>query len=305
MLPKVCIGITTFNRASVLKKSIQSALDQNYENKEVFVVDDGSTDETPRLKDEFPQVRWHRSEATQGLRNARNLMMSTTDADLFCSLDDDSWFLSADGLSEGVKLFEGDPQLGAVGFEILDQSRPTGESNRAVKPTSSFFGCGHLLRLSVVRTLGYYHNLPGEYGCEEKDLSLRMRDAGFEVVELRGVHVWHDKTFQTRDVYRQHFSGVLNDLAFALHRAPLSLLFAVIPLKILSHLRFAMGFGLRDFTKASDYDRRIRTEHGRFAFLAPTIHAVCTFAASGLSTLRHRHPVSVGAFLEFIARGRQ
>ena len=38
---KVCIGITTKNRADILSKSIESALSQSYPNKEVVVFDAG------------------------------------------------------------------------------------------------------------------------------------------------------------------------------------------------------------------------------------------------------------------------
>ncbi len=194
----VCIGITTYNRSAVLRTAIKSALDQDYQHKEVFVFDDASTDNTSDLKVEFPQVRWHRSPTSQGYRAARNFMMSNTEADLFCSLDDDSWFLCKNGLSDGVKLFDSRPNLGAVGFEILDQGHPDGHSQMNVSPSNMFIGCGHLLKLSAVREVGFHHRLPGEYGGEEKDLSIRLLDAGYEVVQLQGVHVWHDKTFQSR-----------------------------------------------------------------------------------------------------------
>lgn len=45
---KVRIGMTTFNRVDVLKTSILSALDQDYPDKKVFVVDDASTDSAVR-----------------------------------------------------------------------------------------------------------------------------------------------------------------------------------------------------------------------------------------------------------------
>jgi len=42
--PKVSILIPCYNAEKWIAQAIQSALDQTYENKEVIVVDDGSTD---------------------------------------------------------------------------------------------------------------------------------------------------------------------------------------------------------------------------------------------------------------------
>jgi glycosyltransferase involved in cell wall biosynthesis len=48
-MPKVSIGIPTYNRAKLLKRSIKSALNQNYKNIEVIVSDNASTDETKNI----------------------------------------------------------------------------------------------------------------------------------------------------------------------------------------------------------------------------------------------------------------
>ena len=87
---KVLIGITTHNRADVLSKSIQSALDQNYSEKEVAVFDDASSDDTPLLRSRFPDVSWYRVEKNEGYLAARNKLMRETNADFYFSLDDDA-----------------------------------------------------------------------------------------------------------------------------------------------------------------------------------------------------------------------
>jgi glycosyltransferase involved in cell wall biosynthesis len=45
-VPKFTVIIRTFNRASLLLKSVDSVLEQTYGDVEVLVVDDGSTDQT-------------------------------------------------------------------------------------------------------------------------------------------------------------------------------------------------------------------------------------------------------------------
>jgi glycosyltransferase involved in cell wall biosynthesis len=48
-MPKVSVIIPTYNRLPVLKEAIHSVLKQDFEDFELIVVDDGSTDETPEV----------------------------------------------------------------------------------------------------------------------------------------------------------------------------------------------------------------------------------------------------------------
>ena len=237
---KVLVGITTHNRADILAKSIQSALDQDYENKQIAVFDDASTDETKELRKKFPNVTWYRSEKTVGYLHARNQLMRETDADLFISLDDDAWFIKGDEVSIGVQTMRERPHVAALAYDILSPDRPNIKARSGPRTTHTFIGCGHLLRLSKIKEIGFYIPNPGFYGGEEQDLSIRLLDHGCELLILPGVHVWHEKTLQARDLTKQHLSAVCNDLAFAVRRSPASSLFWLLPGKILSHTRFAL-----------------------------------------------------------------
>jgi GT2 family glycosyltransferase len=107
-----------------------------------------------------------------------------------------------------------------------------------------FIGCGHVVRLAALKQVGAYDPTPGGYGGEEKDLCLRLLDAGFRVMTLRGVHVWHDKTPVAREIPKQHRSGVCNDLVMTLRRTPLSALPLALPVKFFRHFQFAWNRNL-------------------------------------------------------------
>ena len=78
-----------------------------------------------------------------------------------------------------------------------------------------FIGCGHVVRLAAVHAVGVYEPAPGSYGGEEKDLSLRLMDAGYAILSLPGVHVWHEKTSIARVVPKQQsFDITANDRRF-------------------------------------------------------------------------------------------
>jgi glycosyltransferase involved in cell wall biosynthesis len=237
---KVLIGITTHNRASILSKAIQSALDQDYPNKEVAVFNDASTDETGKLRGEHPDVSWHEASENQGLLRARNFLMQQTNADYYFSLDDDAWFLGTDEISAGVEYLNQNPRVAALAYDILSPDQPSLGPRTAARKTHSIIGCGHMLRLSAVREIGYYVPSPGMYGSEEQDLCIRLLDRKHDIMLLPGVHVWHDRTVIARDNATQHASAVCNDLVFAFRRSPYPMLLWLIPGKVISHLSFAI-----------------------------------------------------------------
>ena len=274
--PLVTIGIVTRKRRDLLRKAIHSALMQAWPAKEIVVIDDASTDGTPALAAEFPSVRWIRHEAVGGHMSARNEMMLHSDGKYFCGLDDDAWFVGDDALEVVVRAMERESRWGAVGFDILDPHRPNPVPRAEPFPVDTFIGCGHLLRLDAVRDEGGYVPMPAMYGCEEKDLSLRLFDRGMDVVLLPGVHIWHEKTIVARDPGAQHASGVCNDLAFAWLRYPAQALAWRFPAKVLSHLRFAV----------------------RRSLLGPCLRGVAQFAWALPRLVRQRRPVSSSALKE-------
>jgi GT2 family glycosyltransferase len=279
---KVLIGITAHNRADLLAKSIQSALAQDYPNKKVAVFDDASADETPLLKDRFPQVLWFRNEKPLGYLYARNRLMRDTNADLYFSLDDDAWFIKGDEISTGVRIMHERPEVAALAYDILSPDRTTPEARTSSRKTHVYIGCGHMLRLSAVAEVGYYTPNPGFYGGEEQDLCIRLLDHGYDILFLPGVHVWHDKSVSARNISAQHISGVCNDLAFAFRRSPYPMLFWLLPGKIASHLRFAL----------------------KHDFVSPCLRGIGMFFGKMPGLVSTRKPVSRAAFQEYRRRLR-
>ncbi len=239
MKPKVKIGITTKNRFQILSKAIESGLSQDYENMEVVVFDDGSTDETPTLRAQYRSVTWVRKETSVGLLEARNEMMKAGDAVYFVSLDDDAWFLENDEVSKAVELMEQHQNCAAIAFDILqrDTRRFKKVPRSAPFETNIYIGCGHMLRLDRVKEAGHYVPFPVKYGHEEKDLAIRMMDAGYTILFAPGLHVWHDYTQMARNLDEQNKSFIINDLVYPFRRVPLIYLLPVLLNKIYRKLK--------------------------------------------------------------------
>jgi len=115
-LHSVAAIIPTYNSAKFIQRTILSALQQDYEQIEITVVDDGSTDDTVRKVESFaPRVRilHHPNKANLGTAASRNLGIKSTEAELIAFLDhDDIWHPTK--IREQVTIFNNYPDVGLV-----------------------------------------------------------------------------------------------------------------------------------------------------------------------------------------------
>ena len=91
----VSVIIPTYNRAVQVKQAVQSVLNQSHANIETIVVDDGSSDNTRSVLEEFIAaglIRYIRHDTPQGASAARNSGIRTATGKYIAGLDDDDIF---------------------------------------------------------------------------------------------------------------------------------------------------------------------------------------------------------------------
>lgn len=89
--PAVSVIIPAFNRAQYIGRAIESAIDQSFDDHEIIVVDDGSTDETAAVVARYPSVRYL-YQANAGIGAARNCGIQAARGRFLTFLDsDDLW----------------------------------------------------------------------------------------------------------------------------------------------------------------------------------------------------------------------
>jgi len=92
--PLVSVIIPTYNRADLIGHTIKSALNQSWQNLEIIVVDDASTDDTRTVVQAIPdpRIRYIGLEKNSGPSTARNTGVEQARGHFISFLDsDDEW----------------------------------------------------------------------------------------------------------------------------------------------------------------------------------------------------------------------
>jgi glycosyltransferase involved in cell wall biosynthesis len=109
--PLVTVVIPAFNSAAFIRRATDSALAQDYPNKEIVVVDDGSTDDTATIVESYgPPVRLIR-QANAGPDAARNNAIRASHAEFIAFLDSDDEYLPG-RLTASIQPMLDDPGVG-------------------------------------------------------------------------------------------------------------------------------------------------------------------------------------------------
>ena len=105
----ISVIIPTYNRYEVLQRALTSVFAQTHPPFEVIIIDDGSTDETQQILQDFPNVKYFYQE-NAGVSSARNLGIEKLTCEWVAFLDsDDEWH--EDKLKEQVAFHKENPDI--------------------------------------------------------------------------------------------------------------------------------------------------------------------------------------------------
>lgn len=191
--PLISVVVPAYNAAATLAETLDSVLAQTYQNIEVLVVDDGSTDATAAIALAYAQrdarVRLL-EKANGGVASARNLGLAAARGEYVAPVDaDDLWHPTK--LAKQMAVMQaGGPELGVVYtlFRAIDRSgrvlwtQPRFQSEGSVLARHVFTnfvsnGSSLLLRKDAALAVGGYDTTLREaaaQGCEDYLLQLRI-----------------------------------------------------------------------------------------------------------------------------------
>ena len=92
--PLISVIVPVYNVEKYLRRCIDSIVGQTYDNLEIILIDDGSTDSSGRICDEFAEKDSRISvihKPNSGVSDARNLGIKTAKGELLGFVDSDDW----------------------------------------------------------------------------------------------------------------------------------------------------------------------------------------------------------------------
>lgn len=157
-LPKVSIVTPTFNRSRFIARLVKNVLSQTYQDFELVIIDDGSTDNTKELVDqsikEFPNRIQYVYQPNQGSGKARNTGIKHARGKYVAFLDsDDEWL--PEYLERTIAVLEkGDYQWTVTGARRIDIDKDGKEiDSQLIKCNLQEFGYFFKRELSLYEAL--------------------------------------------------------------------------------------------------------------------------------------------------------
>jgi peptidoglycan/xylan/chitin deacetylase (PgdA/CDA1 family) len=199
---KVAVVIPARNAAATLSRTLESILEQSSPDWEAIIVDDGSTDRTATIAEEFAakdgRFRVVRQQAS-GVSAARNAGITAARGEWLLFLDSDDW-IAPQHLEHMTGVVKDRPELDAVvcgWIRVLPDGSLLGNGNFPPEgDLFEVFGCrcavaihACLVRRSLVEKVGRFDETLAT--CEDWDLWQRMARTGTKFALLREVLAYY------------------------------------------------------------------------------------------------------------------
>lgn len=167
--PLISIIIPAYNPGKLIAETIDSVLNQTYQNFEIIIVDDGSTDNTRQIIESFTDKRIKLySQKNSGLPSIpRNKGVSYAQGEFLAFLDhDDVW--KPEKLERQLKIIAQDPSISLVctnAFKLFNDQKttiPTLSGKQSGKFDDSYlFPRSFVIQSSVLLKKSVFHDVGG------------------------------------------------------------------------------------------------------------------------------------------------
>lgn len=214
--PKVTVYIAAYNSETSIEEAIHSILNQTFEDYEIVIVDDGSTDLTGSILEKYkyhPKIRIY-NQTHKGKGAASNLALLYSRGEYVCPLDQND-LLMRDTLDILSKALEESDKLGLVyaGYYVVKDGQELPVCPKVYQPGSFLV---NRVTLPMMWKRGYFYLTEGF----DRDISSYLEyDIALKLEELRGVKMLDAIVYKSRLKLETHTCVRKNDLAIIINSA--------------------------------------------------------------------------------------
>jgi len=204
--PKVSVIIVNYNGKELLKKCLESLFKVEYENFEVILVDNNSTDRTLEfVTKNYPSIIIIKLDSNKGFAEPNNIGSKIAKGDYLLFLNNDT-IVTPDFISKMIKVVENDKKIGICQSLLL---KPDGSIDSSgdfidklgivynsktkideIREISSARGASMLIREKIFDELGGFDE-KFFVSFEDVDLSWRAWILGYRVILIPASVVYH------------------------------------------------------------------------------------------------------------------
>ena len=223
MSPKISVIMGINNCENTLEEAIDSIISQTYQNWELIMCDDGSSDQTcevaQRYQRKFPdKIVLLRNKKNMGLNYTLNRCLEIARGEYIARMDGDDISLP-ERFEKELVFLEKNPQFALVSaeMEMFDESGVWGKTYAKPEPQINDF-CGRvpffvhaavMIRADVMREVGGYTVDPGLLRVEDCHLWFKIYAAGYRGANIREVlyRMRNDRNAIFRRTLRARING--------------------------------------------------------------------------------------------------
>ena len=131
--PKISVLMCAFNTERFISKAIESALNQEFKDFELLIIDDASTDQTGSIVQKYlfdSRIKYFKNVTNLGLARNRNRGLNEARGEYIAILDSDDMWVDKTKLNKQVKFLEENSDCGVIGtfgYKINDNEKMIGK----------------------------------------------------------------------------------------------------------------------------------------------------------------------------------
>ena len=183
----VSVVLPTYNRAYLLSGAISSVLNQTFQDFELIIVDDGSTDNTKEVVENFQKkdnrIKYIRNEENLGIQKTLNKGIGMSEGKYIARIDDDDEWIDNNKLKNQVDFLElnQDHVLVGTGAVVVDENNK--EIFRYLCPKED-----NIIRKSILSKNCFLH--PSVVFKKESFLAVGGYDESSDVRHIEDYDLW-------------------------------------------------------------------------------------------------------------------
>jgi GT2 family glycosyltransferase len=267
--PKVSVIIVNFNGKTLLEKCLDSLFKVNYDNFEVILVDNNSSDDTLEfVTKNYPSIIIIKLDSNKGFAEPNNLGVKVAKGDYLLFLNNDT-VVTPDFISKMIKVMENDKKIGICQSLLLKPDGSIDSSGdfidtlgvvynsktkiKEIREISSARGASMLIQKKIFDELGGF-DTKFFFSFEDVDLGWRTWILGYTVVIIPNSIVYHSAGKTTSKLQSESaFHGLKNQLSMKITNFESRFVFR-------SLLSFIFVYGLREIKIWFDYKFKHNTK---------------------------------------------